>query len=207
MPTKLFFDLNEDKQKRIIGVGISEFAAYGYTNSSTNRIVKSSGISKGSLFKYFLNKEDLYFFILDTVTTDLAADLQKKTGDLSTELFQRVIGYSALEFSWYIQNPEKAKLVIAAFTKSDAKMYRKTMERYDMKGLDIYDSLVKDIDLSHFRWDKQRTIDILKWFLKGFNEDFLDRVQIGEDSLAQMQNEYVKSLTESMEILKTGLLK
>ncbi|MGO0883232.1 TetR/AcrR family transcriptional regulator [Clostridioides difficile] len=207
MPTKLFFELNEDKQRKIIGVGISEFATYGYINSSTNRIVKSSGISKGSLFKYFPNKEEFYFFILDTVTADFIESLEKKTSELSSELFQRIIEYSALEFSWYIQNPEKAKLVISAFTKSDTEIYRKTIERYGIKKLDVYYNLIKDVDLSNFRWDKQKTINILKWFLKGFNEDFLGSIQIDNYSFEHIQNKHIKSLTEYMEILKIGLLK
>lgn len=63
MPKKLFHELQEDKKQKIISVSISEFAKYGYTDSSTNRIVKDSGISKGSLFKYFESKEDLYFYV------------------------------------------------------------------------------------------------------------------------------------------------
>lgn len=207
MPTKLFFELNEDKQRNIISVGISEFATYGYTNSSTNRIVKSSGISKGSLFKYFSTKEELYFFILDIVTADFIESLEKKTIAISPELFQRIIEYSALEFSWYIQNPEKAKLLIGAFTRSDTEIYQKTIERYSIKEFDVYDNLVKDIDLSNFRWHKQKTIDILKWFLKGFNDSFLVSTQIDNYSFEHIQNEYVKSLTEYLEILKMGLLK
>ena len=138
MPTKLFFELSEEKQGQIISVGINEFAAYGYTNSSTNRIVKSCGISKGSLFKYFLNKEKLYFFILDTVTAELVESFEKRTADFSPELFQRIMEYSVLEFTWYIHNPEKAKLVISAFTKNDTAIYRKTEERYGGKELDLY---------------------------------------------------------------------
>lgn len=207
MPTKLFFQLKESKQKRIIDMGISEFAAYGFINSSTNRIVKGAGISKGSLFQYFPGKEDFYFFILDTVTTEFANSLGEKTDTLSPELFQRVIEYSALEFFWYIQNPQKAKLIISAFTKSDTEIYHKTIERYDMKGLDIYDRLIKDIDFGNFRGDRQKTVTILKWFLKGFNEDFLGSVQPDNASFEHLQHEYVSCLTEYMELLKIGLLK
>lgn len=207
MPTKLFFELSTDKQRRIIDVGVSEFSHYGYENSSTNRIVKKSGISKGSLFKYFPTKEDFYFFILDTVTIELTEALEKKATSLSTELFQRVIEYSALEFSWYINNPEKSKLVIQAFSKRDTDIYRKTIERYGIMESDIYYKLLENVDLSNFRWDRQKTIDILKWFLKGFNEDFLAHVQDDNSSFEYLHHKYVQSLTEHMEILKNGLLK
>lgn len=207
MPTKLFFELNKDKQMKIINVVTSEFATYGYTNSSTNRMVKNSGISKGSLFKYFSNKEELYFFILDIVTAELIENLEKMTSNLPPELFQRVIEYSILEFTWYSHNLEKAKLVMGAFKKNDTEIYRKTMERYKIKEINVYYKLLEDIDLSNLRWDKQKTINLLKWFLKGFNEEFLGSVEIDNYSFEHIQNEYIKRLTDYMEILKIGLLR
>ena len=207
MPTRLFLELSPEKQARILDTGISEFSAYGYENSSTNRIVKKSGISKGSLFKYFPTKEDLYFFILDTVISELIETLEKKAVNLSTELFQRVIEYSALEFSWYINHPEKSRLVMGAFLKRDTEIYQKTIDRYGVMETDIFYKLLKDIDFSNFRRDRQKTIDILKWFLKGFNEEFSAQIQTDECSLEALQHEYVQSLTEYMEILKNGLIK
>ncbi|MGN0250787.1 MAG: TetR/AcrR family transcriptional regulator [Oliverpabstia sp.] len=207
MPTKLFFELSTDKKAQIVCAGISEFSEFGYENSSTNRIVKKSGISKGSLFKYFPTKEDFYFFILDTVTTELTGALEKDAVALSTKLFQRVIEYSALEFSWYIKNPEKSRLVIGAFAKKDTEIYRKTVERYGIIESDIYYKLLENVDLSNFRGDRQKTVDILKWFLKGFNEDFLQHIQNNDSSFESLKHEYVQSLTEHMEILKNGLWK
>lgn len=207
MPTKLFFELSQDKRKTIIDVAIAEFAIYGYANASTNSIVKKSGISKGSLFKYFENKEELYFFILDTVTTELNESIEQGADTLSSELFQRVIDYSALEFSWYINNPEKSKLIIAAFTKSNTEIYQKTINRYTIMESAIYHKFLEGIDLSNFRWDKHKTIDILEWFLKGFNEDFLEHIQSDRCSFEYSHGEYVRNLTEYMEMIKFGLLK
>lgn len=207
MPTKLFFELNHDKRKKIIDTTISEFSNYGYENSSTNRIVKESGISKGSLFKYFPNKEDLYFYVLDNVTSELVESIEKNAHTLSPELFQRVIEYSALEFTWYIQNPEKSKLVVSAFTNSQTEIYQKTIKQYGIKELDIYYKLLEDVDFSNFRWDKEKVIDILKWFLKGFNEDFLNYISDKNYPFEYLHSEYVNRLAEYMKIIREGLLK
>ena len=208
MPTDLFYQLKHDKKTKIIDVGISEFAKHGYTNSSTNRIVKSSGISKGSLFKYFQSKEELYFYILDCITAELTSSLDEKTGMLPKDLFKRVIKYSEFEFAWYMQNPDKCKLIIKAFMKSDTEIYQKVEARYNLTGQEIYYKLLEDIDTDQFKWDKQKTIDILKWFLKGFNEDFISKTEVQNSmDIADIRNEYVKSLTEHMEILKLGLMK
>ncbi len=207
MPTDLFNELDNDKKIRIINVGISEFAKHGYINSSTNRIVKCSGISKGSLFKYFQSKEKLYFYILDCVTSELMSSLEEKTDSLPKDLFKRVIKYSELEFAWYIQNPDKYKLIIKAFKKSDTEIYQKIEKKFNLRGQGVYYKLLEDIDTKQFKWEKRKTIDILKWFLIGFNEDFINRTEVqGNIEIDNIRNEYVKSLAEYVEILKEGLI-
>lgn len=206
MPTSLFWGLHAEKRQAIVAAGISEFAAYGYENSSTNRIVKKAGISKGSLFKYFPAKEDFYFYVLDEITSELISDMQEKVNTLSPDLFQRITDYSALEFSWYLSYPEKYKMIIRAFTKSDTGIYRKTALKYGGREQDIFDWFLRDVDTVPFRWDRQKTIDILKWFLKGFRDDFLADLQTDSD-LGKIQKKYIKNLSEYLEILKTGIMK
>lgn len=207
MPTTLFDALDREKKSKIIRVGVSEFAQYGYINSSTNRIVKNSGISKGSLFQYFKNKEEFYLYILDGITSELTSALASKTGELSEQLFKRVIDYSVLEFTWYIQNPDKFRIIMEAFAKNDTEISRKVAAKYNLTGEGIYYSLLEGIDASEFKWDKQKTFDILKWFLTGFNEDFMRKAnpQEGTD-IERLKSDYVSCLTDYMGILKRGLL-
>lgn len=198
MPAKVFFELENEKKKKIMDTGIAEFAKYGYADSSTNRIVKEAGISKGSLFKYFPNKEEFYFYILDCVTQELVTDLEKETKDLPQELWERVIRYSELEFIWYMKHPDEYRLIVTAFAKKDTEIYQKTEERYGRKGQDIYYKLMKGVD--------PKTADILKWFLKGFHEDFITRVQRqNKDEINRIQNEYVKELKEYIAVLQKGI--
>lgn len=208
MPKKLFFELLNDKRTNIYETGILEFATYGYSNSSTNRIVKNAGISKGSLFKYFESKEDFYFFIIDSVINEFTMSSKDKISNLPVDLFDRLIKYSELEFDWYIHNPVKYKLMINTFFNNETKIYEKIEERYNLKGQDIYNKLLNDIDSNMLRWEKQKTIDILKWVLKGFNEGFIKKVQVqNRTDIEKIKSEYIVCLTEHIEILKTGLYK
>lgn len=207
MPTNMFVELSEEKRKKIIGVAIAEFSKYGYENSSTNRIVQDAGISKGSLFKYFKNKDELFFYILDFVTQELIASLAQVIPVLPKGLFERIVKYSELEFTWYVKHPIECKLIATAFTKSDTYIYQKVETRYSLKGQDIYYKLLEDIDTSILKWDKKKTVDILKWFLKGFNEDFMAYVQAKETlNIGRIQQEYSKRLADYIAILKRGLI-
>lgn len=60
-----FFDLNREKQDRMINAALRIFAINGYRHASTDAIVKEAGISKGLLFHYFTNKIGLFSFLFD----------------------------------------------------------------------------------------------------------------------------------------------
>ncbi len=64
MPKQTFLNLPEEKRKIIIDAAIEEFAEHGLENASTNRIVASSGISKGSFYQYFEDKQDVFMYLL-----------------------------------------------------------------------------------------------------------------------------------------------
>ena len=208
MPTPLFLGLDTEKQQNIFMAGVSEFAEYGYENSSTNRIVKKASISKGSLFKYFPTKEDFYFYVLDEITAELNSSLEEKINTLSADLFQRIVEYSVLEFSWYILYPEKSKMIVKAFTKNDTDIYKKTVLKYGNRGQEIYYWFLQDIDTTQFRWGRHKTLDVVKWFLKGFNDDFLTKIQKqAYADFKMIEKEYVKDLSEYIEILKAGIVR
>lgn len=64
MPKQTFLNLPEEKRNTIISAAIEEFAEYGLENASTNRIVANSGISKGSFYQYFEDKQDVFMHLL-----------------------------------------------------------------------------------------------------------------------------------------------
>ena len=60
MPKQTFCNLPEDKREKIVSAAVDEFIEYGLENASTNRIVENSGISKGSFYQYFEDKQDVF---------------------------------------------------------------------------------------------------------------------------------------------------
>lgn len=55
-----FNKISEEKRSKIFESAIAEFSEHGYGNANINRIAKKAGVSIGSMYKYFNNKEDLY---------------------------------------------------------------------------------------------------------------------------------------------------
>lgn len=64
MPKQTFLNLPDEKRDIIINAAVDEFIEYGLENASTNRIVANSGISKGSFYQYFEDKQDVFLYLL-----------------------------------------------------------------------------------------------------------------------------------------------
>ncbi|DAC21140.1 MAG TPA: TetR/AcrR family transcriptional regulator [Candidatus Poseidoniales archaeon] len=60
MPLARYESIDESLKTRILEVSKQEFAALGYDDASYNKIISRIGISKGSMYYYFENKEDLF---------------------------------------------------------------------------------------------------------------------------------------------------
>ncbi len=205
MPMKLFTELDSEKQERILDAALKEFAEYGYENGSTNRIVKNCGISKGSLFKYFENKEDLYFYLIDTVSAEMAEETRVDIGKLSKDLYERVIEYSVTEISWYVTNPVKGRFMIGIASETGSDIGRKIIERYGEKSTDIYETLLKGVDMSGLHSNRKEITDILRWVLMGFNNSFLMSFAGSNDDIETLKKSYLKQLKTHLKVLKSGL--
>ncbi|GHV37054.1 TetR family transcriptional regulator [Synergistales bacterium] len=59
--------LDDAKRERLIEAAIEEFAERGFDAASYNRIIEKSGLSKGSVYYYFENKDSLIATVLDEV--------------------------------------------------------------------------------------------------------------------------------------------
>ncbi|MFC2124413.1 TetR/AcrR family transcriptional regulator [Bacteroidota bacterium] len=64
MPLKTFYNLPKKRRLEIIDAAYEEFALHEYRNASINNIVSKLNIAKGSFYRYFTNKKDLYFYLI-----------------------------------------------------------------------------------------------------------------------------------------------
>jgi TetR/AcrR family transcriptional regulator len=65
MPTETFLNLLPEKQNRVIEAATGEFAQEGFRGACIQKIALRAGVSKGSIYQYFKNKEDLFYYLLE----------------------------------------------------------------------------------------------------------------------------------------------
>jgi TetR/AcrR family transcriptional regulator len=71
-----FLNLSKEEQDQVMEAALDEFSQKDYASASINQIIQNAGISKGSMYHYFQNKEDLYMHMLTKVMEEKAKFLQ-----------------------------------------------------------------------------------------------------------------------------------
>jgi AcrR family transcriptional regulator len=64
MPQNTFLNLSAAKRKEIINVSLEEFSKNDFESASLTNIIKRLGIAKGSFYRYFVSKEELYSYLV-----------------------------------------------------------------------------------------------------------------------------------------------
>lgn len=70
MPTDRIGSLDTSRIARIMTVALEEFSSGSYHQSSYNRIIRKSGLSKGTMYYYFKSKEDLFLTLMNALSKD-----------------------------------------------------------------------------------------------------------------------------------------
>jgi len=64
MPRPRFDKLPEERRQEILQSAAQEFAEHGYSGASMNQIIERAGLSKGAMYYYFDDKQDLYTTVM-----------------------------------------------------------------------------------------------------------------------------------------------
>jgi len=175
-----FLNLDSDKQNRIINAAIKEFAEKGYSNASTNEIVKEAGISKGLLFHYFQNKKQLFLFLFDSCVELITDDFYKKIDLSETDFFQRIRQSVLIKMELLAQYPDLFKFVEKAYMDDaadiQAEMQKKIRELNHINIGKIYEG----IDVSKFRddIDIQKIFKIITWTFEKLSDEELYKAKL-----------------------------
>lgn len=197
----LFKSLKVEKQERIINAAIKEFVQSGFDKASTNEIVKEAGISKGSLFNYFNNKKDLYFYLIEH-----SVQVIERIYDLidlnEPDIFIRLekLGFKKLEIQR--KYPQVFDFLFSLTQEESDDVRKEIKQKIDSifnQGLAL---VYEKIDYSKFRddIDIQKAIEILTWTMRGFGDKAINQLstmeEVGEEYLKEWEI-YSKMLKDS----------
>jgi len=119
------------KKQKLFIAAATVFSQKGYNNTSIKDITDEAGVSVGSFYSYFENKEDvvgeLYDAMADT-SREAASRVTKKTGSSVAQNFTRAL---TCALSVYTENKELSRIIILKCTGINDTLERKRWEILD----------------------------------------------------------------------------
>lgn len=149
---KTFENLSEEKKLRIINSAIEEFANKGYKRATVDNIVSKAGISKGSIFQYFKNKERLYLYICDYQIKIITDEVFKQKENNENDFFKLYKQAARVKFEILKKNPYIFKFFKTLYS-DDSQVAQKWLENILTNKDQLVLNFIGDYDKSKFRDD------------------------------------------------------
>ncbi len=199
-----FFNLNEDKQNRVILAALEEFALAGYEKTSLDNIIHRAGISKGGLYEYIESKEDLFQYALKYSYTEMYNYIQTKiSGDalpLPADPLERTLLISSVAVDFYIEHPGIIAFIVNSSRVGQADIRERVQSVFDSYFFKLYETS----EYEGIVFADDQVLSMLKWLLIKTRNDFEDKMKAVGDSIA-CKEAYLAEWNFFLSVLAKGI--
>lgn len=88
MPKITFYNLPDQKKKKLIEVLHEEFSRVPLNEASISNMIRAAGIPRGSFYQYFQDKTDAFLFMLEQVAKEEQARFLEMLEQMDGDLFK-----------------------------------------------------------------------------------------------------------------------
>jgi AcrR family transcriptional regulator len=199
MPKDTFFNLDEAKKAKIIKAAKAEFLNNPLRKARVSNIVNVASIPRGSFYQYFEDLDDLYYFIVEEVFTEIF-----DAGFLYSEMTDDLFEFAKISFDFDYRGFKKEsrhKYMTNVFQSIAGNV--EYLELFNGKRIKYIEDILDRLDLSKIKYKKR--------------EEHIKMYQMIQDlKISVIKKTMLNSLTKEeafaefewyLDILKNGLLK
>lgn len=215
MPLQTFLNLSKERRQKILDAAYEEFALNSYSTASLSKIISKLGLAKGSFYRYFSSKKELYLFLLKNATE---MRLDNAMGMLESEdksLYEKLVENFIMKVKFDLRHP-----VISGF------LYNVLLEKENEETGNVeimirneIDILIKRLLEIHIKKGEIRNdvdIDVLSFTImqvqtgiydfieKKFNLDFRKNIREKKPVFSLPEEEIVNIVKDFGTILEKG---
>ena len=163
---------NQQTQRRIMDSALAEFAEKGHGGSSVNTICAAQGISKGIIYHYFENKDELYLACVEECFQRLTAHLSAALPEEDDGSVEDQLGrYFTGRMTFFQENPVYQPIFCEAVISPPARLFEQIQARrkaFDALTISTLKHLLRQLPL---RTDitMEEVVDLFRQF-----QDFIN---------------------------------
>ena len=205
------------RKNELLKAALDEFTKKSYENASLNKIIKNAGISKGTFYYHFQDKQTLYIFLLESAYETKLEFINKHMEELAEDfkgknIFERFKLHAQIEIEFAIAFPEYLKLSMMFMKEKKNKENKKIFERVNSIRVNttevwLEEMITEAIKEGNFnnRFSKDFIMKIISYLLFNITEIMhWKRFDIDEDYALEKIGDDFNNL---IDFLKYGLSK
>lgn len=157
------------EQQQILQAAFEEFADKGYRQASTNLIVKTAGIPKGTLFYFFGSKKNLFLYLIDIAIDNYVSFVNDDKSVIPNELFERLMHREQVKLRFAAAYPLQFRFFSKVFLDIPDAIKEEMTDRFKAYSAASAEDLSAGIDHSRFRdgIDEAQAIQMIHLLLEG----------------------------------------
>lgn len=186
-------DTEDSKRMSILNAAMVEFCN-GYEKASTDKIVKSAGVSKGLLFHHFGSKKELFLYAYDYAIQTVMAEFYDLINLSERDILERWRQIALLKMDLMQKHPMIFNFIAHASFPDSEEVKTSIMEQRNKLTNDVYPKLFYDIDRTLFRddIDANTAISVILYTIEGYAQKEADP----NKSTADYYGEYQRYLND-----------
>jgi AcrR family transcriptional regulator len=145
VPSRTWRQLPEDKRERVVDAALEEFGTNGFQAGSLNVVAREAEVAKGSLFRYFDDKMDLFAHVVEVCAEQVREEFVERVDDRAEQHDDAFELLRALLLDWvqYFRHaPLYRSLLFAATFEVDDEARVAAREVLDRHTLDVTDAML-----------------------------------------------------------------
>ena len=197
-----FYNLSDDKRKRVLQAIMEEFADTDSEKISINRIIKRANISRGSFYQYFDDKVDLVEVLFLTLVDMNIKDAYRALSESDGDIF--ALYNSFLEILFRLSKDEFYNNIMRNLCRSmystDSLVAEYVQTR--CRGFDELNQLAQCVNRSKLRLSTDEEMVALHQIFVAILRDCANRLYVLDVSAAVLKSDFDRKI----EIIKYGAL-
>ncbi len=199
MPKETFFNLNEQKRNKIIAAAKKEFTTNLLRKSRVSNIIKEASIPRGSFYQYFVDLDDLYYYVINDVFDNIYK-AGMKFCDVTNDLFEFAQISFEYDYNGFINDMRHRFMMNVYKSISSNEEYiisfNKMRREYIM-------GILNKMDLSNIRFTEEDDLIKVYRMIQELKRGVIHRAVVDDLTKEQASKEFKWYL----DIIKNGLMK
>lgn len=199
MPKSTFFNLDDDKRRKIVAAAKAEFLDNPLRKARVSNIVTEAGIPRGSFYQYFEDLDDLYYYIVEEVFAEIF-NAGYTYSEMTDDLFEFV--KISFEFDYQGFKKESRHLYMTNVFQSIAGNVE-YLEAFNKRRIKYIEAILDRLNLSNIKYTEREDHVKMYQMIQDLKISVIKKTLINNLSKEQAFAEFEWYL----DVLKNGFLK